>query len=91
VADLIGVETHVLRFWETEFPQAKPQRAVSNQRLYTRKNVETFLRIKHLLHNELYTIAGAKKKLDAAPSSTESGRALAEIKKGLLEIKTILG
>ena len=72
VAELLGVETYVLRYWESEFPQLKPVRAPSRQRLYRRVDVETLLYIKGLLHEEGYTIAGAKRRLDevkAAPTS----------------------
>jgi DNA-binding transcriptional MerR regulator len=63
VSRLVGVEPHVLRYWESEFPFLKPSRVVSKQRLYKRKDVEMLLRIKQLLHEEKYTIAGAKKHL----------------------------
>jgi DNA-binding transcriptional MerR regulator len=64
VAELLGVETYVLRYWESEFPQLKPVRAPSRQRLYRRADVETLSFIKRLLHEEGYTIAGAKRRLD---------------------------
>jgi DNA-binding transcriptional MerR regulator len=63
VSRIVGVEPHVLRYWESEFPILKPSRVVSKQRLYKRKDVEMLLRIKQLLHEEKYTIAGAKKHL----------------------------
>jgi DNA-binding transcriptional MerR regulator len=63
VSRIVGVEPHVLRYWESEFPFVKPSRVVSKQRLYKRKDVEMLLRIKQLLHEEKYTIAGAKKHL----------------------------
>lgn len=63
VAELLGVETYVLRYWESEFPQLKPVRAPSRQRLYRRADVETLLYIKGLLHEQGYTIAGAKRRL----------------------------
>ena len=63
VSRIVGVEPHVLRYWESEFPFIKPSRVVSKQRLYKRKDVEMLLRIKQLLHEEKYTIAGAKKHL----------------------------
>jgi DNA-binding transcriptional MerR regulator len=63
VCDLVGVQTHVLRYWETEFPMLSPQKNRSGQRSYRRRDVEIALRIKELLYNELFTIAGAKKKL----------------------------
>jgi DNA-binding transcriptional MerR regulator len=63
VCDLVGVQAHVLRYWETEFPMLSPQKNRSGQRSYRRRDVEIALRVKHLLYDELFTIAGAKKKL----------------------------
>ncbi len=63
VCDLVGVQAHVLRYWETEFSQLSPQKNRSGQRTYRRRDVEIALRIKELLYDELFTIAGAKKKL----------------------------
>jgi len=70
VADLIGVDTHVLRYWEGEF-EMKPHRSNSGQRLYRKAELTHFMRTKHLIHEEGYTVAGAKKALDnnSAPSS----------------------
>lgn len=61
VSDLVGVDPHVLRYWESEFKIIKPHRAQSNQRLYRKKDVEYLLLIKTLLHGEGYTISGARK------------------------------
>ena len=63
VCDLAGVQAHVLRYWETEFPMLAPQKNRAGQRTYRRRDVEMALRIKELLYDEQYTIAGAKKKL----------------------------
>ncbi|MFN2501484.1 MAG: MerR family transcriptional regulator [Pyrinomonadaceae bacterium] len=63
VCELVGVQAHVLRYWETEFPTLSPQKNKSGQRSYRRRDVEIALRIKQLLYNEMFTIAGAKKKL----------------------------
>lgn len=63
VCELVGVQAHVLRYWETEFPMLSPQKNRSGQRSYRRRDVEIALRIKELLYEDLYTIAGAKKKL----------------------------
>jgi DNA-binding transcriptional MerR regulator len=65
VCDLVGVQAHVLRYWETEFPMLSPQKNSSGQRSYRRKDVEMALRIKQLLYKEMFTIAGARKKLQA--------------------------
>src|SRR5213595_651499 len=63
VCELAGVQAHVLRYWESEFPMLAPQKNRAGQRTYRRKDVEMALRIKELLYDEQYTIAGAKKKL----------------------------
>jgi DNA-binding transcriptional MerR regulator len=63
VARLCGVETYVLRFWETEFPQLRPGKSGTGQRLYRKREVELALRVRRLLHDEGYTIAGARQVL----------------------------
>jgi DNA-binding transcriptional MerR regulator len=60
VARLCDVPAYVLRFWESEFPQLKPHKGGTGQRLYRRRDVEVALRIKSLLYNEGYTIPGAR-------------------------------
>jgi DNA-binding transcriptional MerR regulator len=60
VARLCEVPAYVLRFWETEFPQLKPNKGGTGQRLYRRKDVEMALRIKSLLYDQGYTIPGAR-------------------------------
>jgi DNA-binding transcriptional MerR regulator len=60
VAELCGVETYVLRFWESQFPQLKPNKSGTGQRLYRRRDVEMALEIKRLVHAEGYTLAGAR-------------------------------
>ena len=67
VSELAGVESYVLRFWETEFPTLAPKKASNGQRQYRRKDVETVLEIKRLLYDEGYTIAGARKALRQRP------------------------
>jgi DNA-binding transcriptional MerR regulator len=63
VCELVGVQAHVLRYWETEFTILQPQKNRAGQRTYRRKDVEIALRIKELLYDEGFTIAGAKRKL----------------------------
>ncbi len=63
VAQLVGVDAHVLRYWESEF-RLKPERSASGQRVYRQTDLSQFLRIKGLLHDEGYTIAGARRVLD---------------------------
>jgi DNA-binding transcriptional MerR regulator len=64
VAQLCGVETYVLRFWESQFPQLKPNKSGTGQRLYRRRDVEMALEIKRLVHAEGYTLAGARTVLE---------------------------
>jgi DNA-binding transcriptional MerR regulator len=64
VAELCGVETYVLRFWESQFPQLKPNKSGTGQRLYRRRDVEMALEVKRLVHAEGYTIAGARTVLE---------------------------
>src|SRR5687768_7449274 len=63
VCEIVGVQAHVLRYWETEFPMLTPQKNRAGQRTYRRRDVEMALRVKELLYEEQYTIAGAKKRL----------------------------
>jgi len=60
---IVGVPAHVLRYWESEFPQLRPRRADSKQRTYQKKDLELLLMIKRLLYEEKLTIEGAKKRL----------------------------
>jgi DNA-binding transcriptional MerR regulator len=60
VAKICEVPAYVLRFWETEFPQLKPNKGGTGQRLYRKRDVELALRIKRLLYDEGYTIPGAR-------------------------------
>lgn len=61
----LGIQPYVLRYWETEFPALAPSKSRSGQRVYSEKELEIIRRIKVLLYEEGYTIAGAKKKLEA--------------------------
>jgi len=63
VCELAGVQAHVLRYWESEFPMLAPQKNRAGQRVYRRRDVEMALKIKELLYEDQYTIAGAKKRL----------------------------
>ncbi|HEY3595681.1 MAG TPA: MerR family transcriptional regulator [Polyangiaceae bacterium] len=63
VAHALGLETHVLRYWETEFRSIRPQKSSRGQRVYSRRDVETLARVKELLYERGFTIAGARKHL----------------------------
>jgi DNA-binding transcriptional MerR regulator len=76
VAGIVGVEPHVLRYWETEFRSVRPQKSAKGQRIYSRRDVETLLKVKDLLYAHRFTIAGARRKLregGVEPASPEAG------------------
>jgi len=72
VSELTGIEPYILRYWESEFKLVKPYRTKSNQRLYRKKDVEAILKIKEMLYDKKFTIAGAKKKLKE--DTTQAGQ-----------------
>jgi len=100
VSRLCGLPSYVLRFWETEFPQLKPSKSGTGQRMYRRQNVENVLHIKKLLYDQGFTIAGARQQLRAEvkrkqtplPFTTPAvNRAeLKQVRQGLKEILGIL-
>ena len=97
VSSLCKLPAYVLRFWETEFPQLKPVKSSTGQRMYRRKEVETVLRIKQLLYEEGFTIAGARQQLRVEsktqaplPFPTHPAGDLKRLRHGLQEILTIL-
>ena len=100
VKQITGVETHVLRYWESEFKIIRPQRASSKQRLYRRVDVENILTIKKLLYEDGYTVPGARKLLTAKKGEKKKekpkipgGRArsmLAELKSDLQQLQDML-
>lgn len=63
VAQLAGLRTSVLRFWETEFEFLKPEKSPAGQRLYTKKEVEVVLEVKRLLYTEKFTLEGVRKRI----------------------------
>lgn len=63
VAELVGVEPHVLRYWETEFRALRPKKTRGGHRHYARRDVEIAMRIRQLVHDQGFTIAGAKRRL----------------------------
>lgn len=103
VAELVGVEAHVLRYWETEF-KLRPHRSSSGQRLYRKSDLARFLRVRQLLHEEGFTIAGARKVLlEGAEGAAKSGigverealrdalRRIRELRAGLARLSQEMG
>jgi len=105
VSRLCRLPAYVLRFWETEFPQLRPTKSSTGQRMYRRRDIENLVKIKQLLYEEGFTIPGARQHLRAegkngregagtlfaaAPSPARNQK-LREVRAGLREILTILG
>ena len=76
VADLVGVKPHVLRYWESEFPGLRPMKTRGSHRMYRRSDVELACVIRRLLHDEGYTIPGAKKKVRELRKGVAKGESL---------------
>ncbi len=103
VSKITQVEPYILRYWESEFKLLRPARSTSGQRKYTRKDIELILKIKDLLHQQKYTIGGAKKFLLEEKRGKNKQLSfpleknvpaidfLKEIKNELKEIEKILG
>jgi DNA-binding transcriptional MerR regulator len=89
VADLCRLPAYVLRFWETEFPQLKPVKSSTGQRMYRRRDVESVVRIKELLYDQGFTIAGARQRLrdEAKPARDQSPLPFPQ--KSTLELKRV--
>jgi DNA-binding transcriptional MerR regulator len=101
VARLCRLPAYVLRFWETEFPLLKPVKSGTGQRMYRQRDVENVLRIKRLLYEQGFTIAGARQHLkrESKPAQRQSGlpfpgksspESLKKVRQGLEEILGIL-
>ena len=104
VCDITGLKQHAIRYWESEFSFIKPLRSASKQRLYRRVDVETILKLKKLLHEEGFTIAGARKHFSKEKEQTQrivefdektitswdEKKFIQDIKQELLLIKEIL-
>ena len=100
VATLCRLPAYVLRFWESEFPQLKPIKSSTGQRMYRKRDVESVLRIKQLLYEQGFTISGARQQLraetksdkgqTAIPFPAQSAPELQHIRQGLREILDLL-
>ena len=72
VTEQFGVPAHVLRYWEQEFPQLRPKKGKSGNRLYQEKDLRTIERIKNLLYDKRFTIAGARSQLSLLTEEKEA-------------------
>jgi DNA-binding transcriptional MerR regulator len=78
VSHIVGVEPHVLRYWESEFRSIRPQKSRKGQRIYSRRDVDKLLKVKDLLYTHGFTIAGARKRLREGGAEPEGKPAEAE-------------
>ena len=93
VSELCGVKSHVLRYWEQEFPQLKPVKRRGNRRYYQRHDVILIRQIRSLLHDQGYTIGGARQKLmgeEAAEDSLQSQQIIRQMREELEELLSML-
>jgi len=100
VATLCHLPAYVLRFWESEFPQLKPVKSSTGQRMYRKRDVESVLRIKQLLYEQGFTISGARQQMraetksdktqSAIPFPSQSTPEIQHIRQGLREILELL-
>jgi DNA-binding transcriptional MerR regulator len=101
VASIVGVKPYVLRYWESEFSLVRPTKTRARHRLYRPKDVETLMQIKRLLHDERFTIEGARKRLklqqkeergaaEAAPTDRAYRSVLVRVKKDIESLHRLL-
>jgi len=90
VAKIVGVKAHVLRYWESEFSTLSPKKNRSGQRTYTRKDIDIALEIKRLLHEERFSIAGAKQYLKKKKGVRPGENIIAGMRKDLIELQEML-
>ena len=91
VSEIVGVEPHVLRYWETEFRSIRPQKSRKGQRIYSRRDVEKLITVKDLLYSHGFTIAGARKKLregGAEPAAPEVAEKRVDSRTRLVELRS---
>ena len=89
VATLCRLPAYVLRFWESEFPQLKPVKSSTGQRMYRKRDVESVLRIKQLLYEQGFTISGARQQLRSETKSDKSQTAIPFPSQAVPEIQNI--
>ena len=92
VSEIVGVEPHVLRYWETEFRSIRPQKSRKGQRIYSRRDVDKLLKVKELLYSHGFTIAGARKRLREGGAEPEQVTAAPpEVKRPGAQLRVALG
>ena len=87
VASLLGVETHVLRYWEREFRSVRPTKSARGQRVYSRRDVEELQRVRALLYEDGFTIAGAKKQMQSESAHGHQTKSLEAHRRELTDLR----
>ncbi|OGW52154.1 MAG: hypothetical protein A2Z50_05460 [Nitrospirae bacterium RBG_19FT_COMBO_42_15] len=94
VSKITGMESYVLRYWESEFPFLHPRKNKAGQRVYLGKDIDTILKIKKMLYEEGFTIAGVKKKFNVEPEADAESKfytkAIKKVKKDLKDILNLM-
>lgn len=90
VSNLCGVKSHVLRYWEQEFPNLKPMKRRGNRRYYQREDVLLIRQIRSLLHEQGYTINGARQKLTGAEADDDNSKSSQLSRQLITELEEIL-
>jgi DNA-binding transcriptional MerR regulator len=92
VSQIVGVDPHVLRYWESEFKMIRPHRAASRQRLYRREDIVNLIRVRELLHEQGFTIVGARQVLreEKRTGAESPANLVRSLKKELLDLKKLL-
>lgn len=90
VNKITGIEPHVIRYWETIFPQLKPSKNRSGKRIFTQNDIKTILEIKDLVKNKGYSTGGAKKQLDENNTPAKGEPITAELERDLKEVRLFL-
>lgn len=89
-SEIAGVKTHVLRYWETLFPELKPSKNKAGKRVYTEKDIEVVLRLKGLIRDKKFSTAGARKAIKSAVTDHQTQPLPVNIRRELNEIKFFL-
>ena len=88
VSELLGVKPHVIRYWEEEVPFIAPKKSKSGRRVYTDRELQLLMRLKHLLYEKRYTIDGARERIwkETAPSRADLTARIAAVRSDLLSV-----
>lgn len=90
VARLTGIQPYILRYWESEFPLLQPKKSGTGQRLYRKRDIEIVLKIKQLLYDQRFTIAGAKRRLQDEVEPLDLLQQVRRIREGLEALGILL-